>query len=99
MCDAIACRAFGSARENAIEIFLIPRTTIDRPERKRREIRDVNEYDRTPQTSWIDFRAHALQRDDRRRLGSVNARDERKHRTAVRPCDDRDWNARLGIEA
>lgn len=81
--DPLGDRPVRPARVHAIEILLVPWISVDRAVHERRDVRDVDDDQRSAKLIRIERLTNSLQRDDRRDFGAVCTADERQRRAGL----------------
>jgi hypothetical protein len=90
--------AVGLSGEDAVQVLVVSGRVVDGAAEERRHVRHVDHQDRARQLLRVDRRPEPLQREDRRVLCTVRARDESEHGARLRAVHDRkrDDRARVG---
>lgn len=83
-------RAIRFAREHAVQILAIHRTERDAAAEESRQVGDLDENQRAPQSAGVGCGAQALQGEDGGKLIAVNSGRQRQHGSRIGPVDDRD---------
>ena len=96
---AIGLRALRIARIEPVHVLVVRRVDVRHDALERRDVHERHQDERAGELRRLDRVDQLLDRDDRRVLRAVRARDDREHRARLRAVHDHDRDVVAGVRA